>query len=131
MQLLVTGGAGFIGSNFIRYWLQTHPDDTIRNFDALTYAGNAGSLADLVSDSRYVLIKGDITDAAAVERAMAGVDIVVHLAAESHVDRSVLEPAAFVRTMCSAPKCCSMQRERPRSNVSIMSQRTKCSVVWS
>ena len=98
MQLLVTGGAGFIGSNFIRYWLQTHPDDTIRNFDALTYAGNAGSLADLVSDPRYVLIKGDITDVAAVEQAMAGVDIVVHLAAESHVDRSVLEPAAFVRT---------------------------------
>ena len=98
MQLLVTGGAGFIGSNFIRYWLQTHPDDTIRNFDALTYAGNAGSLADLVSDPRYVLIKGDITDVAAVEQAMTGVDIVVHLAAESHVDRSVLEPAAFVRT---------------------------------
>ena len=98
MQLLVTGGAGFIGSNFIRYWMQMHPDDKVVNFDALTYAGNVASLQDLKENSKYQLIRGDITDSKSVAEAMDGADIVVHLAAESHVDRSVLDPAAFVRT---------------------------------
>lgn len=98
MRLLVTGGAGFIGSNFIRYWLGAHPDDTIVNFDALTYAGNLENLRDIEGKANYSFVKGDVTDAQAVEQAMRGVEVVVHFAAESHVDRSILEPAAFIKT---------------------------------
>jgi dTDP-glucose 4,6-dehydratase len=97
-KILVTGGAGFIGSNFIRYWLDKYPDDQIVNFDALTYAGHLDSLKDLADDPTYSFIQGDITDAAAVDKAMNGVDLVVHFAAESHVDRSVIDPLVFVRT---------------------------------
>jgi dTDP-glucose 4,6-dehydratase len=98
MKLFVTGGAGFIGSNFIRYWLETYPEDQIVNFDALTYAGNLRNLADFETDPRYTFIKGDITDSKAVAEAMQGCDIVVHYAAETHVDRSVTGPAIFVQT---------------------------------
>ena len=98
MKMLVTGGAGFIGSNFIRYMLGRHKDLEIVNFDVLTYAGNLESLKDVEGDSRYSFIKGDITDPLAVLAAMTGVDTVVHFAAESHVDRSILEPAGFVKT---------------------------------
>ncbi len=87
MRLLVTGGAGFIGSNFIHYWLKNHFDDEIINFDKLTYAGHLDSLKDLSTNPNYKFIKGDIADEVAVDQAMVGVDIVVHLAAESHVDQ--------------------------------------------
>lgn len=97
MRLLVTGGAGFIGSNFIRYWLGEHPDDVV-NFDKLTYAGNLENLKEVETNPRYRFVKGDITDADDVNIAMADVDIVVHFAAESHVDRSILGPAVFVET---------------------------------
>lgn len=96
--LLVTGGAGFIGSNFIHYWLQQYPDDLVRNLDALTYAGNEANLQDIHTNPHYSFIKGDIRDPQAVTSAMQGVDIVVHFAAESHVDRSILEPAVFLET---------------------------------
>lgn len=98
MKLLVTGGAGFIGSNFIRYILDQHPDYSVINYDKLTYAGNPENLSDLVSDKRYFFVKGDICDAAAVEAALAGVDAIVNFAAESHVDRSILSAGSFVQT---------------------------------
>ena len=98
MKLLVTGGAGFIGSNFIRHVLAAHPDDTVVNFDKLTYAGNPANLADLASDTRYTFVKGDICDADQVRDVARGVDAVVNMAAESHVDRSILDPDAFLRT---------------------------------
>lgn len=98
MKLLVTGGAGFIGSNFIHYWLENHPGDEIINFDVLTYAGHIESLRDIEDSPKYTFIKGDITDAGEVKKAMEGIDIVVHFAAESHVDRSILNPLLFVKT---------------------------------
>ena len=98
MKILVTGGAGFIGSNFILYWMKNHPEDQVVNFDKLTYAGNLENLKDVEKNPYYSFIHGDICDASAVEKAMVGVDTVVHFAAESHVDRSIMEPAAFVVT---------------------------------
>ena len=98
MKLLVTGGAGFIGANFILYWMRNHPDDSVVNLDVLTYAGNLRNLASIELDTRYQFIKGDICNPAIVEQAMAGCDVVVHFAAESHVDRSIMDPSAFVRT---------------------------------
>ena len=98
MKLLVTGGAGFIGSNFILYWLKNHPDDEIVNVDLLTYAGNLENLASIEKNPKYRFIKADITDATAMASVMNGIDIVVHFAAESHVDRSISEPSPFVLT---------------------------------
>lgn len=97
-KILVTGGAGFIGSNFIHYWLRNHPEDTVVNFDKLTYAGNLENLASVEDNPHYLFIHGDITNPEMVDNVMKGVDIVVHFAAESHVDRSIKEPAAFVKT---------------------------------
>ena len=99
-RLLVTGGAGFIGGNFIRYWLQQHPDDFLVNLDALTYAGNLESLSDLEASKQYRFEQGDICDRAMVERLLEEdrIDAVVHFAAESHVDRSITGPDAFIRT---------------------------------
>lgn len=96
--LLVTGGAGFIGSNFIHYWLKHNPNDSIRNLDALTYAGNLANVADIADNPNYRFIQGNICDAELVEQAMQGVDIVVHFAAETHVDRSITNPAIFLET---------------------------------
>lgn len=98
MKLLVTGGAGFIGSNFIRYWLKNHPEDKIVNLDLLTYAGNPDNLRDIEADPRYLFVKGDITDAALVESLLADIDVIVHFAAESHVDRSIKDSSDFIRT---------------------------------
>ena len=98
MKLLVTGGAGFIGSNFILYWMKNHPDDFIVNLDKLTYAGNLANLKRIENNPRYTFIHGDICDGNIVEKAMAGVDIIVHFAAESHVDRSITGPAIFAMT---------------------------------
>lgn len=96
--LLVTGGAGFIGSNFIHYWLEKHPQDKIINLDALTYAGNLESLRDVESNPNYVFVEGNIIDRQLVEKAMADADTVVHFAAETHVDRSILDPGVFLET---------------------------------
>ncbi len=98
MNLLVTGGAGFIGSNFIRHVLREHPADRVVNLDKLTYAGNPANLADVQRDPRYAFVHGDICDAALVREVLHGVDAVVNFAAESHVDRSLVEPDGFLRT---------------------------------
>lgn len=98
MRLLVTGGAGFIGSNFIHYWLKEHPEDTVTNLDKLTYAGNLENLKTVEGDPSYRFIKGDITNPDDVRVAIADTDIMVHFAAESHVDRSIIGPAVFVQT---------------------------------
>ncbi len=98
MKLLVTGGAGFIGSNFVHYWLKNHPEDDIVNFDKLTYAGNLANLKDIENNPHYSFVHGDICNINDVEKAMTGVDIVVHFAAESHVDRSIMDPLSFVKT---------------------------------
>lgn len=98
MKLLVTGGAGFIGSNFILYWLEHHPDDRVVNLDKLTYAGNLENLASVAHHPNYSFVKGDICDRSVVDQAMNGVDAVVHFAAESHVDRSIADPSPFVST---------------------------------
>src|SRR3989344_7337389 len=98
MKLLITGGAGFIGSNFIRYWFKNHPKDQILNLDKLTYAGNLKNLKDIENNPNYVFLKGDICDSKIVKKAMLNVDLIVHFAAESHVDRSILDPWVFVKT---------------------------------
>src|SRR3989344_6301500 len=98
MRLLVTGGSGFIGSNFIRFWLKKYPKDKIINLDKLTYAGHLSSTRDFSGNPNYTFIKGDICDVKVVEKAMKGVHYVVHFAAESHVDRSIVDPTLFVRT---------------------------------
>lgn len=98
-KLLVTGGAGFIGSNFIHYWLENHRDDTIVNLDKLTYAGNLDNLKDIADDPRYKFVKGDISDPKIVRDIFHdNPDIVVHFAAETHVDRSIGNPDDFIRT---------------------------------
>ena len=99
-NVLITGGAGFIGSNFVRYFLVTREDVRVVNFDKLTYAGNLESLEDVVTNPRYTFIKGDICDRTEVETAFTKFDIdtVIHFAAESHVDRSILGSAVFVQT---------------------------------
>ncbi|MEW6572230.1 MAG: dTDP-glucose 4,6-dehydratase [Bacillota bacterium] len=98
MNLLVTGGAGFIGANFVRYVLEHRPEWKVINLDKLTYAGNLENLREVEKDPRYRFVKGDISDPAAVEEVFsAGVDVVVSFAAESHVDRSILDSAPFIR----------------------------------
>ena len=99
MRLLVTGGAGFIGSNYVR-WVLGQTDDAVTVYDALTYAGNLANLRDVEDDLRYAFVKGDVCDRSALEDAVAGHDAVVHFAAESHVDRSIVSPDEFVRTNC-------------------------------
>lgn len=98
MKILVTGGAGFIGSNFIRHLLGTSSKHAIISYDKLTYAGNLANLESVANHTNYRFIKGDICDVAAVEAAMRGCDAVVHFAAESHVDRSIYEPAPVIQT---------------------------------
>ena len=98
MKLLVTGGAGFVGSNFIRHILGLNKGYSVVNFDKLTYAGNLANLESVASDPNYSFFKGDICDAAAVEAALSGCDAIVHFAAESHVDRSIYEPAPVIQT---------------------------------
>ncbi len=99
MKILVTGGCGFIGSNFVRYILKAYPNYSILNVDKLTYAGNLENLADLTSSPRYRFIRTDIAEAPQMEAIIKeGVDAIVNFAAESHVDRSIEDPGAFMRT---------------------------------
>ena len=98
MKLLVTGGAGFIGSNFIRFWLKKYPEDEITNLDKLTYAGHLSTTKDFSDNKNYKFVKGDICDPEVVEEAIKGADTVVHFAAESHVDRSIAGPQIFIQT---------------------------------
>jgi dTDP-glucose 4,6-dehydratase len=98
MKLVVTGGAGFIGSNFIRHVLTSHPGDSVVNLDKLTYAGNRANLTDVEGDPRYAFVHGDICDGKLVRDTLRGVDAVVNFAAESHVDRSLMEADAFLKT---------------------------------
>jgi dTDP-glucose 4,6-dehydratase len=100
MRLFITGGAGFIGSNYVRHVLDT-TDDEVTVFDALTYAASPETLRDLEDHPRFRFVLGDICDRQAVRNALSGHDAVVHFAAESHVDRSLLDPDVFVRTNCS------------------------------
>lgn len=104
---LVTGGAGFIGSNFVQYMLQKHQNVRILNLDKLTYAGNLENLASVKDDPRYTFIHADICDKAAVEKIFAenAIDYVVNFAAESHVDRSIREPEVFVKTNVEGTVC--------------------------
>lgn len=99
MRLLVTGGAGFIGSHFIRYWLENHPEDLAVNFDLLTYAGSLENLTDVAKrfGDRYTFVQGDITDIAAVESVFAEhkPDVVVNFAAESHNSWAIIDPGRF------------------------------------
>ena len=99
MQLLVTGGAGFIGSNFIRHFLEKHPDAHVLNLDKLTYAGNLDNLAAVQSLPHYTFCRGDVCDADLVAKLLGeGIDAVVHFAAETHVDRSIADARAFIET---------------------------------
>ena len=98
MNILITGGAGFIGSNFVHYWIKKHPNDKIRVLDALTFAGNKANLNGVLRKIDFV--EGDITSHDQVAASMKGIDTVVHFAAESHVDRSIFDPSRELRS-CS------------------------------
>jgi dTDP-glucose 4,6-dehydratase len=106
MKLMVTGGAGFIGSNFIRYVLAQHPQDSILNLDKLTYSGNLQTLRDVEKDERYTFVRGDISDRRKVQEILSsGFEAIVHFAAETHVDRSILDGSAFVKTNVLGTQC--------------------------
>ncbi len=98
MRVLVTGGVGFIGTNFVKYVMSNRPDWSVTVLDKLTYAGRQENLSEFENSDRYSFVKGDICDAAVVSRVMPGCDVVVNFAAETHVDRSIDDPASFVRT---------------------------------
>ncbi|HTX87198.1 MAG TPA: dTDP-glucose 4,6-dehydratase [Candidatus Nanoarchaeia archaeon] len=98
MRILTTGGAGFIGSDFVRYWLKKYPEDKIINLDLLTYAGNLENLREVENNPNYKFVKGDIGDAKSVNRLVKGMDLIVNFAAETHVDRSIAGSSDFIRT---------------------------------
>lgn len=98
MKILVTGGLGFIGTNFIKYWFETHPNDQIVNLDKITYAANPTNLDEFANNSNYSFVKGDILDTELLDKIIPGTDLIVHFAAETHVDRSIDDPLLFVRS---------------------------------
>src|SRR5665647_3852770 len=97
-RLLVTGGAGFIGSNFVRYILSKHPSYQVVVLDKLTYAGNLANLADVAGNPNYRFVRGDICDQQLVDKLAPEVDAILNFAAETHVDRSILDAGGFVQT---------------------------------
>src|SRR5215216_3374627 len=98
IEVLVTGGAGFIGSNFLRHALAAHPDWRITTLDKLTYAGRMDTIKDVIDHPRHTFVRGDIADAAITAPLVKASNIVVHFAAETHVDRSILEAGEFIKT---------------------------------
>ena len=115
--MLITGGAGFIGSHFVRYVLNTYRDYRVINLDKLTYAGNLDNLLDVVDNPRYEFVRGDICDAGLVNELMQRVDLVVNFAAESHVDRSIMGAEEFMKsnalgvyTLLAAARDCGVER---------------------
>lgn len=99
MRILITGGAGFIGSNFVHYWLANHPQDKVAVLDKLTYAGNYSNIAKLEENPRFMFYHGDIADPILLNTiALSGMDVIVHFAAETHVDNSLKDPSVFVKT---------------------------------
>ena len=106
MKLAITGGAGFIGSNFVRYMLRNYPSYSVLNLDALTYSGNLDNLSDVLGNPRHQFLKADICEQDQMVQALSqGIDAVVHFAAESHVDRSILDGSAFVKTNVMGTQC--------------------------
>ncbi len=128
MKILVTGGAGFIGSNFIHYWLKNYPDDQIINLDLLTYAGNLDNLKDLENNLNYSFVQGDITDANLVESLLGGVELIVHFAAESHVDRSIKDSADFIKTNVDGTRVLLEAARKKETFDFITSPLTRCLV---
>src|SRR5688572_7977961 len=98
VEVLVTGGAGFIGSNFVRYALQAHPDWHVTTLDKLTYAGRRENLHDVIDDPRHTFVHGDICDSKTAGPLVERANVVVHFAAETHVDRSIMSAGDFIRT---------------------------------
>ncbi|MDG1177144.1 MAG: GDP-mannose 4,6-dehydratase, partial [SAR324 cluster bacterium] len=100
MNLLITGGAGFIGANLVLHWLHNHPNDVVINFDALTYAGNLENLQEIKTHPNYRFVLGDLRKPSDISKAFSeyNIEAVIHLAAESHVDRSIHGPADFIET---------------------------------
>jgi dTDP-glucose 4,6-dehydratase len=127
-NVLVTGGAGFIGSNFVRYLLANEPQIQVVNLDVLTYAGSLENLKDLPDPRRHTFVKGDICDRPLVEDLLRrhAIDTVVHFAAETHVDRSILDPEKFIRTNVLGTYTL-LEAARRRAFASITYQRTKSS----
>jgi len=111
MNLLITGGAGFIGANLVLHWLRNHPDDQVINFDALTYAGNLENLQAVKTHPNYRFVLGDLRKPLEISKAFSEhkVDAVIHLAAESHVDRSIHGPAEFIETNITGTSICWKQ----------------------
>jgi dTDP-glucose 4,6-dehydratase len=137
-KILITGGAGFIGSHLVRLMVKKYPDYRIINLDALTYAGNLENLRDVESYPNYEFEKGDITDQEAMLALFEkfNFDAVIHLAAESHVDRSIADPLAFVRTnvlgTCTLLNVCRKQwTENLDQKLFIIFQRMKYSALWA
>lgn len=124
--ILVTGGAGFIGSNLVRFILEHRPDDRVINLDGLTYAGNLESLKDLMDDPRHEFVHSDIADVEKLDRVMPRVDSVLHLAAESHVDRSIHDPSLFLKTNIIGTQVLLDAAKHTTSIGSSTSQQTRC-----
>ena len=133
MKLLITGGAGFIGSNLVRYFLDEYQDVEVINLDILTYAGNLDNLAGLEEDPRYRFVHGDICDAALVGELVGGVDAVLNLAAESHVDRSIAHDTPFVRTNVNGTHTllsAALAAQKPPRSVQVSTDEVYGELAW-